>query len=83
MHTHNYKMGSNGHTVFDLFFSLLINMLHWFNAWVILIKIPWRRKWQPTPAFLPGEAHVQRSLEGHRARSRRVRHELVTEQNSI
>ena len=26
-------------------------------------KIPWRRKWQPTPAFLPGEFHGQRSLE--------------------
>ena len=24
-------------------------------------KIPWRRKWQPTPVFLPGEAHGQRS----------------------
>ena len=28
-------------------------------------KIPWRRKWQPTPAFLPGEAHEQRSLVGY------------------
>ena len=26
-------------------------------------KIPWRRKWQPTPVFLPGESHGQRSLE--------------------
>ena len=25
-------------------------------------KIPWRRAWQPTPAFLPGESHGQRSL---------------------
>ena len=25
-------------------------------------KIPWRRKWQPTPVFLPGESHGQRSL---------------------
>ena len=24
----------------------------------------WRRKWQPTPVFLPGESHVQRSLVG-------------------
>ena len=29
-------------------------------------KIPWRRAWQPTPVFLPGEAHGQRSLVGHR-----------------
>jgi len=27
-------------------------------------KIPWRRKWQPTPVFLPGEFHGQRSLIG-------------------
>ena len=25
-------------------------------------KIPWRRKWQPTPAFLPGKFHGQRSM---------------------
>ena len=29
-------------------------------------KIPWRRKWQPTPVFLPGESHGQRSLVGYR-----------------
>ena len=28
-------------------------------------KMPWRRKWQPTPAFLPGESHGQRSLVGY------------------
>ena len=33
-----------------------------FNPWVG--KIPWRRKWQPTAVFLPGESHGQRSLEG-------------------
>ena len=27
-------------------------------------KIPWRRKWQPTPVFLPGESHGWRSLLG-------------------
>ena len=30
-----------------------------FNPWVG--KIPWRRAWQPTPVFLPGESHGQRS----------------------
>ena len=25
-------------------------------------KIPWRRKWQPTPVFLPWKTHGQRSL---------------------
>ena len=28
-------------------------------------KIPWRREWLPTPVFLPGEFHGQRSLEGY------------------
>ena len=28
-------------------------------------KFPWRRAWQPTPVFLPGESHGQRSLEGY------------------
>ena len=34
-----------------------------FDPWVR--KIPWRRKWQPTPVFLPGESHGQRSLVGY------------------
>ena len=28
-------------------------------------KIPWRRKWQPILAFLPGKSHGQRSMEGY------------------
>ena len=28
-------------------------------------KIPWERKWQPTPVFLPMEFHGQRSLVGY------------------
>ena len=33
---------------------------HGFDPWVR--KIPWRRAWQPTPVFLPGKSHGQRSL---------------------
>ena len=33
-----------------------------FNPWAG--KIPWRRKWQPTPVFLPGKYHGHRSLAG-------------------
>ena len=33
------------------------------NAWVG--KIPWKRKWQPTPVFLPGKSHGWRSLAGY------------------
>ena len=35
---------------------------HEFDPWVE--KIPWRREWQPTPVFLPGRPHRQRSLVG-------------------
>ena len=66
---------------FDFSFSLLLSLilgfpwwLRWlkiclqfrrpeFNPWVR--KIPRRRKWQPTPVFLPGKSHGQRSLEGY------------------
>ena len=34
-----------------------------FNPWVR--KIPWRRKWQPTPVFLSGRSNGQRSLAGY------------------
>ena len=34
-----------------------------FHPWAR--KIPWRRAWQPTPVFLPGESHGQRSLVGY------------------
>ena len=34
-----------------------------FNPWVK--EILWRREWQPTPVFLPGESHGQRSLVGY------------------
>ena len=34
-----------------------------FNSWVG--KIPWRRKWQPTPVVLPGKSHGPRSLVGY------------------
>ena len=30
-----------------------------------LERFPWRRAWEPTPVFLPGELHGQRSLEGY------------------
>ena len=35
-----------------------------FDPWVGVI--PWRKKWQPTPVFLPGKPHGHRSLAGYR-----------------
>ena len=50
-----------------------------FDPWVR--KIAWRRKWQPTPVYLPGESHGQRSLEGYSPWGyKRVRCDLATEQ---
>ena len=40
---------------------------HKLNSWVR--KIPWSRKWQPTPVFLPGKSHGQRSLVGYSPKS--------------
>ena len=34
-----------------------------FDPWVR--KVPWRREWQPTMVFLPGESHGQKSLVGY------------------
>ena len=62
---------------FFFFFFLRIGLLSWlngkepacqcrrcgFNLWVG--KIPWSRKWLPTPVFLPGKFHGQRKLVGY------------------
>ena len=42
---------------------------HGCDPWVG--KIPWRRKWQLTPVFLPGEFHGQSSLAGYSPRGRK------------
>ena len=38
------------------------------ESWVLSLgqEDPWRRAWLPTPVFLPGEFHEQRSLAGYR-----------------
>jgi len=52
---------------------------HRFDLWVR--KIPWRRKWQPTPVFLPGKSHRQRSLVGYSPWGhKRVGHSLTAKQ---
>ena len=47
------------------------DMRHGFDPWVG--KIPWRRAWQPTPVFLPGESLGQRSLVVHRVAKSQTR----------
>ena len=52
-----------------------------FNPWVW--RISWRRKWQPTPVFLPGKPHGQKSLAGYSPGGhRRVGHDWMTDHAS-
>ena len=68
------------YSVYCLYFSTFLIILHtpwlpwrsesscqWrkhkFHPWVG--KIPWRRKWQPTPVFFPGKSERQRSMAGY------------------
>ena len=39
--------------------------------------MPWRREWQPTPVFLLGESHGQRSLVGYSPWGHKVRHDYL------
>ena len=44
----------------------------------------WRTKWQPTPVFLPGKSHEQRSLASYSPWGcKRVGHDLPTKQRNI
>ena len=55
---------------------------HGFDPW--LGKIPWRRKWQPTPVFLPREPHGQRNMAGYSPWGHKsVRYNLVTKQQIV
>ena len=44
-----------------------LGFIHWVR------KIPWRRKWQPIPVFLPRKSHGQRSLAGYNPWGRKSR----------
>jgi len=49
---------------------------HGFDLWIG--KMPWRKKWQPTPVFLFGKSHGQRSLVGYNPWNlKRVRHDKI------
>ena len=71
--------------------SCLENFEHWlsgkestcsrrrcrFDPWVG--KIPWRRKWQPTPVFLPGKSHGRGVCQATVHGVVRVNHNLQTQ----
>ena len=95
-HTHTHTH-TDTHTA--LLFTLTFKSNHllpwWFNGrecacqcsrheldpWVR--KIPWRRKWQPTPVYLPGKSLGKRRLAGYCPWGhKRVRHDLVIKQQT-
>ena len=49
--------------------SLVAQTVKFLHPWIR--KIPWRRKWQPIPALLPGKFHGQRSLVSYSPRGRK------------
>ena len=56
--------------VFEFMAQRLKHLPAMQETWVqsLVGKIPWRRKWQPAPVFLPGESHGWRSLVGYSPR---------------
>ena len=48
---------------------------NWVTSLSLFTFMHWRRKWPPTPAFLPGESQGRGSLVGCRLWGRRVRHD--------
>ena len=70
-----YSLVSDSKILSSISFSFLPWWLRWqslclqcgrpgFDPWVR--KIPWRKKWHPTPVLLPGKSHGRRSLVGYR-----------------
>ena len=60
------------HSVFNFLRTSLVaqTVKHLSTMWETRVrslvgKIPWRRKWHPTPVLLPGKSHGQRSLVGY------------------
>ena len=56
-----------------------------FSSWIR--KIPWRRAWQPTPVFLPGESHgcpwaTVHEVTKSRTRLKQLTHARLRETNT-
>ena len=67
----------------ETLFALLKNICRrpGFHPWVG--KILWKRQWLPTPVFLPGEFHGQRSLAGYNYSPWGCKESNVTERLSL
>ena len=69
-HTHTHMLA-----LFSIKNLFLIKLIRPF---IMACLFVWRRKWQPTPVFLPGRSHGQRSLAGCRPWGCRVGHDSAT-----
>ena len=59
-YTENHKGGASGK---EFSYQCRRHKRRGFDPWVG--KIPWSRKWQPTPVLLPGKFHGQRNLKAY------------------
>ena len=76
--------------IFVCVFYSFMSTFKWFRRWTVCLqcgrlgfdprvgKIPWRRKWQPTPVLLPRKFHGWRSLVGYSPWGGRVGHDWAT-----
>ena len=78
----NHKIGSTSVSISGLPWWLRQQRIHLqcrrpgFDPWIK--KVPWRRAWQPTPAFLPENPNGERSLAGCSSWGRRVAHDWAS-----
>ena len=70
------------HFLSSLASGFLLNPQSMSHTLASFKEVVWRRKWQPTPVFLPGKSHQQRSMAGYiqSMGSQRVRYDLATKQ---
>ena len=69
------KIGKLEHEPHSLVAQMVKNLPVIQETWGQSLK---KKEWQPTPAFLPGELHEQRSLVGYSSWCHRVGHDWVT-----
>ena len=63
---HKYKYICQVFVSFTIMQALHYKNIKYFKVFEVkYTKFTWRRAWQPTPVFLPGEFHGQRILEGY------------------
>ena len=73
---------NHGKIIRKITFSTVLNYDVSISIPLFKALLPWWRKWQPTPVFLPGKSQGQRSLADYSPWGRRVRHNWATKQQT-